>query len=466
MKFKYYIYILILAAIASCKPEIDEFEAKKGSADFTSYLAVGNSLTAGFADGALYTSGQDYSYPNILATQFRTVGGGDFNQPLMTTELGVGVGGTGFAPVFNTKYVLGYRIDCTGATSLGPVLADPDASQLELAGQLMTSVAAQGPFNNIGVVGARSIDLLFPGYGALNPYYGRFAKNPATDRILDEAAKIPFTFFTLLIGSNDVLGYALAGGEPDPTDPTAVITPIAQFSGAMDLIISALTANGASGAIGNVPDIASIPFFTTVKYNALQLDQGNADLLNQAYAPYNAAIDQFQLPVPKIEFTAGYNAWIIADTSAPYNLLGGLRQILSDELILLSVPQDSLKCAGWGTQTPIPAQFVLDATEISEITTATQAYNQKIEDLSNLYPLALVDMNAYLAEIGESGMMIDGVSLSSVFIQGNVFSTDGIHLSPMGSALVSQFFVDAINSAFGAAVPQANLTDFPAVIFP
>ncbi len=63
----------------------------------------------------------------------------------------------------------------------------------------------------------------------------------------------------------------------NPTDPTAVLTPIAQFSGAMDAIITALTFNGQQGAIANIPEITSIPFFTTVKYNALQLDQGNAD---------------------------------------------------------------------------------------------------------------------------------------------------------------------------------------------
>ena len=199
MKLKYYIFILLLVSIASCKPEIEEFDAQKGSADFSVLLAVGNSLTAGFADGALYTSGQENSLPNILATQLKTVGGGDFKQPMMPTELGVGISGTALNS-FNTKYVLGYTTDCTGTTSLGPVLADPDKSQQELMGELMTSVAGQGPFNNIGVVGARSIDLLVGGYGAFNPYYGRFAENPASDTIIAEARKIPFTFFTLWIG--------------------------------------------------------------------------------------------------------------------------------------------------------------------------------------------------------------------------------------------------------------------------
>ena len=466
MKLRYYIFILILVTIASCKPEIDEFDAQKGSADYSVLLAVGNSLTAGFADGALYTSAQEASFPNILATQLQTVGGGNFNQPMMPTELGVGISGTGLNSSFNTKYVLGYTTDCLQQTSLGPVLADPDKPQQELMGELLTSVADQGPFNNIGVVGARSIDLLYGGYGALNPYYGRFASNPLTDTIIAEAKKIPYTFFALWIGNNDVLGYALNGGEENPLDPTAAITPVPLFSMAMDAIVATLTANGAKGAMANIPDITSIPFFTTVPYNALQLDQDNADALNQGYAQYNAAIDQYQLPVPKIEFTPGYNALVIADTSYPYNLLGGLRQILAEELVLLSVPQDSIKCAGWGSQKPIPMQFTLDLSEISEVKTATAAYNQKIKDITDLYPIAHVDANKILNEIATTGIVIDGISVTGTFVQGNAFSTDGIHLTPLGYAVVANSFIEAMNQTFTSNIPKANITDFSAVIYP
>jgi hypothetical protein len=234
----------------------------------------------------------------------------------------------------------------------------------------------------------------------------------------------------------------------------------------MDAIITSLTAYGAKGAIANIPDITSIPFFTTVPYNALQLDQANADALNQGYAQYNAAIDQYQLPVPKIEFTPGYNAWIIADTSHPYNLLGGLRQITADELVLLSVPQDSLKCAGWGSQKPIPPQFTLIASEVDNIKVATAAFNEKIKTLSELHPVAHVDVNKYLMEIATKGIVIDGVSITSTFIQGNVFSTDGIHLTPMGYAVVANYFIDAINNTFTSSIPHANITDFDAVIYP
>lgn len=68
---KFLFIILALIVSASCERIIDEFAPNRGGADFTKYVAVGNSLTAGFTDGALYLSGQQFSISNILAGQFR-----------------------------------------------------------------------------------------------------------------------------------------------------------------------------------------------------------------------------------------------------------------------------------------------------------------------------------------------------------------------------------------------------------
>src|SRR5690554_6798790 len=80
---------LILAALAisfaSCEPEFENEVSDEmfsaGEVDFSSYVAIGNSLTAGFMDGTMYRSGQGYSFPNLLAKQFAIVGGGEFTQP-------------------------------------------------------------------------------------------------------------------------------------------------------------------------------------------------------------------------------------------------------------------------------------------------------------------------------------------------------------------------------------------------
>ena len=60
----------------------------KGDADFSKYISLGNSLTSGYRDGALYSSGQNESYPSMIAAQMKLAGGGDFKQPLMPNDVG------------------------------------------------------------------------------------------------------------------------------------------------------------------------------------------------------------------------------------------------------------------------------------------------------------------------------------------------------------------------------------------
>ncbi|MBD3723453.1 MAG: G-D-S-L family lipolytic protein, partial [Flavobacteriaceae bacterium] len=85
MKNNKFIYLAVLSAVfASCEPEFEnsvDANYSAGDADFTTYVAIGNSLTAGYMDGTVYKSGQMNSYPNMLAQQFALVGGGAFTQP-------------------------------------------------------------------------------------------------------------------------------------------------------------------------------------------------------------------------------------------------------------------------------------------------------------------------------------------------------------------------------------------------
>ena len=46
-------------------------EYTSGSTNFSTYVAVGNSLTAGFSDAALFIDGQTASFPNMLAENLR-----------------------------------------------------------------------------------------------------------------------------------------------------------------------------------------------------------------------------------------------------------------------------------------------------------------------------------------------------------------------------------------------------------
>ena len=143
-------------------PVEQEVTLTNGSADFSKYVAVGASFTAGVSDNALFIASQTNSWPNTLASQFSAAGGGDFNQPFVSDNIG--------GLLYGGSVINPPRLYFNGA---GPAVL-PDA----IPTTETTNVLA-GPFNNVGVPGAKSYHLLAPGYGNLagvplgtaNPYF-------------------------------------------------------------------------------------------------------------------------------------------------------------------------------------------------------------------------------------------------------------------------------------------------------
>lgn len=457
--------LLAFAAVTlltSCEPEIDAPEASAGDADFTKYVSLGNSLTSGLADGALYRGGQEVSYPSIIAEQFKLAGGGEFKQPLITVGPNGDVGvGTSFemtptGPKVPSKLILGTTTDCKQITSLSPVRAAANGDiGVFLKGSSINWIGDQGPFNNLGVPGALSYHLLAPGYGdqninkilagQANPFFSRFASSSTTSIIQDAMAQKP-TFFTLWIGMNDVLSVALAGGKGNPTPQTGA--PGTGFDGTMATLVTTLTSGGAKGAIANIPDLTRTPYFTTVPYNGLVLDTAQAAALTQAYTQLG------------IKFRVGKNPFIIKD-----NVPGGRRKMVPGELVLLSVNQDSLKCKGLGSQIGISDKDILTAAEVVKITDAIKGYNATILNLTNDKGLAYVDTYSYLNNL-QQGISINQVTYNTALVTGNVFSLDGIHFAPRGNAITANLFIEAINRKYNAKVPTVNVNKFNGVLFP
>jgi len=448
MKIKYMILLVGLSFLFACEPKVDDFTTPAGQADFSNYVAIGNSLTAGFADGDLYKSGQEYSYPATLAYQMDAAGGGEFKQPLMFDEYG-----------FGKRFLLDASIP-------GPVPAGKTPSDKNFE-----SIAASGPFNNMGVPGAKSFHLLAEGYGALNPYYGRFASSAASSVITDAVAQNA-TFFTCWIGNNDVLSYALAGGAGDS------LTDINTFTYAVNTVLAAMTTNGAKGAIANIPDITKIPYFSYVSspyvlgYDGLVISAEDAAGLNFAYAAFEQALaDMGVIYSYGFNFTEGRNAFVVSDGTIPLPPPFNVRQMTGSELFLLTIPQDSLYMGmgsvnketlfPWG----IPNQYFLSTTELGDIEGAINGYNTVIAQLADQYDLAHVDMHEEFTEFATGGIVADGITFTSAFIMGKAFSLDGIHLTAQGYAITANFFVNAINAKYGSGLTHAQVRLFPGIYY-
>lgn len=524
MKNNIYTYIALCSlGFIACEPEFDQplednpITQSSGTADFSNYVALGNSLTAGFADGALFSSGQEVSFANLIATSMRATGGGEFNTPLMNDNVG---GFAGFESNFGTRLVI--QTDSEG--NQGPARLNNNVASNDI-----TARAEGSNFNNLGVPGITSFQFGFEGLGnpaglqtnpiSANPYFVRFASNPTTSILADALAQQP-TFFTLWLGNNDVLGYATSGGtgvdqtgNPNPaTYGDSDITDPGLFNNLLNTYVEALTQNGASGLLINIPNVTDIPFFTTVPNNALVLDQTQAAGLTGFFQLYaNIVSGGIQLAgVPQaqadaiasqyaITFNPGPNRFLIRTAITQTNPQG-FRQMTNEELLLLTINQGALANEGYGSAliTPEIAQIlgaiaingpaafnpadaptilnainpiedvdVLDNEELTAITGALTSYNETIETIANANAnIALYDANSDLATLSSGGITSEGTTVTSAFVTGGAFSLDGVHLSPRGNAVIANRMIETINNNFDSSLQLISPGFFPFVPIP
>ncbi|WP_299219695.1 G-D-S-L family lipolytic protein [uncultured Aquimarina sp.] len=507
-------YLAILAlGLVACESEFDNpiDEAgvySSGEADFSNFVALGNSLTAGFADNALYITGQENSYPNILSKQFALVGGGEFTQPLMADNVG---GFAGQTATFPPRLVLAFD----GEGNPGPAIYTGAAPSTNITANLGAS------FNNMGVPGARVYHLGFPGYGALNPYFGRFASEPNATVIGDAVAQSP-TFFSLWIGNNDILGYATSGGvgvdhnvtgntDPSTYSPQGLdITNAGLFESTYKALIGALVSTDAKGVVLNLPNVTTLPFFTTVPFAPLSpLDPSfgpQIPTLNATYAGLNAALAFAGVPERAISFSASAASPVVikdesledvsadlaialAGTFGPLapivaaqygqarqatandllvltssGIIGQVNQERFDELVGLGLtPELAGQFSVNGVTYPLQDQYVLTPAEQSSVENARQAFNTTIATVANDNGLAFYNVANDLTQAASGGIPFDGGLITSDFVTGGGFSLDGVHPTPRAHALVTNGIINAIEIKYGATLPSVNPGDYGTV---
>ena len=179
MKYNFNLFhFLILSLLCACKPNLKQPTPESGIINVSKYIAIGGSLTSGFADGALFYEAQQTSMPAILAKQFELIGGGMFNQPLVMPA------SNGLATIANNtisvtaKSILGNKTDCLGNVSLSPIKITANSTYADL----ITSIYSATGFNNLGIPDSKSFHLLYKGYGNLgvsyyNPFFQRICSN-------------------------------------------------------------------------------------------------------------------------------------------------------------------------------------------------------------------------------------------------------------------------------------------------
>lgn len=513
---KYSLFLLggLLAGLSACDPEIDTPVPSAGTQiNLSNYVAIGNSLTAGYASNGLFLEGQKVAYPNLIAQQMKEAGGGDFVTPLFSEDQS---GGTGYLTL------RGFL----NATSpiLVPVPADPDAiagkSPFAYNSSLNPDSIVLKPFtgskvNNWGVPGIRVADLSTPGYGFPNAYFGRLladAEKPATTYSAKVLAQNP-TFFSCWLGNNDVLGYSTAGGYVDLAKTTEPSLFANQYSTLIDGLVNG--PNKPKGVVANIPDVTSIPFFTTVTpgvklaltaarapaFFEFKFDSAFINVVAPALLSGGAVkiLDSLKVrpwPVSQMGSLNSLTGTIdgsvfLTLTFSPYaaqmgqprgtawrDVIRTLVKTFGSMPELSAIPAPQLETLVWGVsgldttkpfglhwRNPVPDVFVLNSMETARARAATAAFNATIKSIADSRGLAHVDANAFLKKITATAYF-DGMATRSSFLSGGVFSLDGVHLTPRGNAIAANEFIKAINAKYGSKIMVLNPGQYPGVVFP
>lgn len=441
-----------LMLLSGCEEfnSLDLEPVETGSADFEHYVSLGNSITAGIQNNALYRSAQGYTYGNMIARQLRMEE--SFTQPLVSDP------------------GIGERIELT---SLDPLAVRRNQNQ----GQPMTQ--DQKPFRNMGVPGALLVDFLNPDnegslkeratnpdHPSFNPFYNIVMEESELQKdapnLFNQAAKQDPTFITFWLGNNDVLGYVLAGGEGTG------ITPPGTFSELYQASAQALSSIDASVTVYTVPDVTTIPFVFYLR--RLLVQQG---LIREVDPDGEGG------QLSHFEMREGLDSWgdIYIETN------NGARVMRQFDFPLLTAIDYVAELQSGDEDTPpptsssnaIPDRLVLDgpagdsqgSSELEQASGAVTQYNNTIRSVAASHGFALVDMNEQFSQIveifrsseGEGGYEEQGLVLRPV--PGELFSFDGVHPSNRGHAVIANETIQVINSEFGAAIPEVNIDHIP-----
>jgi lysophospholipase L1-like esterase len=446
--------ILIVGLFSACSLEEPSTLATKsdaGTLASNGYVAIGNSLTAGYQSGSLLESRQQFSYPNLIAQQ---LGVETFAQPTVSYP--------GIPNILELQSFDGTIAEASGTGA-------------------PTNLEYPAPYNNLGIPGIVLADVMNSTSTAGSEAAG-FSGSGLIDLVLRglgtvyQQAKIQKpSFMTVWIGNNDVLGYATSGGAK-PTAPVDVNT----FAFLYSQMADSLETIGAKVAVANIPSVTDVPFFTTIGpkmapgiAGALAADttgllaglvyQDSDDIIGSAVAVPNADATDLMDPLGNrvlITLKGGAFASLLGQpTGAWYRDLAASIGIPVGSLLATMPGIDTTQAFGFHPQNPWPHALILDASEIIIASDAVDSYNNTISSIASAKGWALVDINSKFAAVTAQGgvYFTQGLVMSTAYIAGEFFSLDGVHPTNMGYGVAANWFIESINAKFGTSIAPVNL---------
>ena len=379
---------------------------------FQSYVAIGNSITAGYSASGITDATQRQSYAFLLGQQMATrfaypsLAGRGCNPPVANFQTQAGAG--------------------TITAAQRPTICD-----------LRTSATATDILNNVAVPNASSYDPTDADGTAFSNILTSLFLGGKTQ--VQRALEAQPTFVSIWIGNNDVLGFALRDGRAAAPTGLAGMTALATFQTNYTAMLNELVAGapGVKGILIGVGQVASLPLMVPAIAFSSPVFKGGFDALAGTPTTLDASC---------VPGGAGANSLVnvfMAFQIRTLGAAGGFPPIVA--------------CVAGGQSGLIPAPvgdvLVLDAAELATISARITAYNAHISSEATRIGFAYYDPNPTLATLRAAGTVITNIpTLGITGTFGTGMALDGVHPGPTLHRTIANELIPVINAKYSTTL--------------
>jgi len=367
---------------------------------FTNFVAIGNSITAGFQSGGINESTQQTSFARLLAGQMRT----RYAFPALAM------------PGCPPPIVNGLTQERLPSTSPCALRNIPVVNGVPVA---------PSSLNNVAVPGFGTADVTALGANApRNSGLVQLILGGKT--MVQKALEVQPTFATIWMGNNDILAAALAGLP-------AGATPVSSFRANYAKMMNEFTlgAPGVKGVLIGVVQVTGVPLLIRAE---------------QLTNPQNLAA-----------------ASVIAGRPVsldPVSCTGPALQALVNLLAIAQRPAGVpgvIFCTKQGGSPDLGDIGILDVEEQATVKSLIDGYNAYISAKADTAGFAYWDPNALFDNLHTTGAIPPfPIVTSTTQTFGQYISLDGIHPSTLAHKTIANQLIGVINTKYGtklAAIP-------------
>lgn len=368
---------------------------------FTSYVALGNSITAGFQSGGINDSTQRQSYALLLAKQMNT----RYAYPSLA--------GVGCPPPVN-NLLTGARVG--GATSTGTTC------------QLRSAAGVTAMLNNVAVPGIASADPTAVGGTTANQTNALIDLILGGETMVQKALDNKPTFASIWVGNNDILAPALSGF---PSTATTVPVFTTNYAAMINQLVAGAP-TGLKGVLIGVVQVAGAPLL----FQAAVLNDPTVAAAALAVAGRPVTLDPTTC--------AGANQAALVNFQ--YLVAIKARPATSPGTVFCQ------KVAGGGAADP-GDNGILDITEQASVAATINGYNAYIKAKADSIGFAYYDPNPLLATLKSNGSIPPFPNLASTTAPfGQFISLDGVHPSAAAHLRIVNELINTINAKYGTSL--------------